>query len=38
VNRPQKVHIFSIGAPADGTPKDKRRYRVKWRVDGRDRT
>ena len=31
----QRVQIFSIGLPRDG---DKRRYRVKWRVDGRDKT
>jgi integrase len=34
----QRVQIFSIGLPRDGTPRDKRRYRVKWRVDGRDKT
>ena len=35
---PQKVQVFSIGVPPAGTPKDRRRYRVKWRIDGRDRT
>jgi hypothetical protein len=34
----QRVQIFSIGVPRDGTPRDKRRYRVRWRVDGRDKT
>lgn len=34
----QRVQIFSIGLPLDGTPRDKRRYRVKWRVDGGDKT
>ena len=34
----QRVQVFSIGLPRDGTPRDKRRYRVKWRVDGRDKT
>lgn len=35
---PQKVQVFSVSAPAKGTPKAQRRYRVKWRVDGLDRT
>jgi integrase len=34
----QRVQVFSIGAPPKGTPTDKRRHRVKWRIDGRDRT
>jgi integrase len=34
----QKAQIFGIGAPKSGTPKGKRRWLVKWRVDGRDRT
>ena len=34
--RPQRIHVFSIGEPKAGTPKDKRRYVVRWRVDGRD--
>jgi integrase len=34
----QRVQIFSIGLPRDGTLRNKRRYRVKWRVDGRDKT
>lgn len=34
----QKVQVFSLGLPPDGTPKGRRRYRVKWRIDGRDRT
>ena len=36
--RPQKVQVFALGEPKNGTPKDKRRYRVKWRIDGRDKT
>lgn len=34
----QKVQIFSVGTPKPGTAKAKRRYRVKWRVDGRGKT
>jgi hypothetical protein len=34
----QRVQIFSIGPPKEGTPRDKRRYRVRWRVDGQDKT
>jgi hypothetical protein len=34
----QRVHIFSIGLPSHHTPRDESRYRVKWRVDGRDKT
>lgn len=30
--------VFSLGAPPPGTPKVSRRYRVKWRIDGRDKT
>ncbi len=38
MSRPeQRVQIFSIGLPSEGTPRDGRRYRVRWRVDGRDR-
>jgi len=33
----QRVQVFGLGLPKDGTPKDKRRYRVRWRIDGRDR-
>lgn len=33
----QRVQVFSLGLPASGTPKDERRYRVRWRIDGRDR-
>lgn len=33
----QRVQVFSLGLPAPGTPKDQRRYRVRWRIDGRDR-
>ena len=36
MSRPQKVQIFSLGLPAKGTPREKRRYVVRWRVDGRD--
>lgn len=32
----QRVHVFSLGLPASGTPKEQRRYQVRWRVDGRD--
>ena len=32
----QEVQIYSIVVPKKGTPKEKRRYRVKWRIDGRD--
>lgn len=35
--RPQRVQIFGLGLPSKGTPKEKRRYRVRWRIDGRDR-
>jgi hypothetical protein len=35
---PQRVQVFAVGVPAPGVPKDRRRYRVKWRVDGRDKT
>ena len=35
---PQRVQVFAVGVPAVGSPKAARRYRVKWRVDGRDRT
>ena len=39
MSRPeQRVQIFSIGLPQEGTPLGGRRYRVKWRVDGRDKT
>lgn len=34
----QKVQVFSLGLPPKGTPTAKRRCRVKWRIDGRDRT
>jgi integrase len=34
----QRVQIFSIGLPREGTPRGARRFRVKWRVDGRDKT
>lgn len=32
----QTVQVFSIVTPRKGTPKEKRRFRVKWRIDGRD--
>lgn len=35
---PQKVQVFSLGRPRPGVDRDRRRYYVKWRVDGRDRT
>lgn len=34
----QKVQVFSLGTPPKGTPTERRRYRVKWRIDGTDRT
>ncbi len=34
---PQKVQVFGLGLPEKGAPKEKRRYFVRWRVDGRDR-
>jgi integrase len=34
----QRVQIFSIGHPKEGTPRDGRRYRVRWRIDGQDKT
>jgi hypothetical protein len=36
--RHHKVQIFSLGAPREGTPRDRRRYWVKWLVDGRHKT
>lgn len=35
---PQKVQVFALGRPRPGAEKGQRRYYVKWRVDGRDRT
>ena len=32
---PQRVHVFALGKPRASGP---RRYYVKWRIDGRDRT
>ena len=34
----QKVQVFSLGRPRAGAERSQRRYYVKWRVDGRDRT
>jgi integrase len=34
----QKVLVYSLGLPNPETPKAKRRYRVKWEVDGRHKT
>ncbi len=34
--RLQSVRVFSLGQPKKGTPTGKRRYVVRWRVDGRD--
>lgn len=34
----QKVQVFSLGLPKRSAPKGKRRYRVKWAVDGRHKT
>jgi hypothetical protein len=36
--RPQTVQIFSLVKPRPGTAKEKRRYRLKWRIDGRDKS
>lgn len=33
----QCVQIFALGLPEKGTPREKRRYLVRWRVEGRDR-
>lgn len=38
MSAPQKIQVYGLGLPAKGTPTDRRRYRVKWRIDGRDRT
>jgi len=35
---PQRVQVFSLGRPRPGVDRPHRRYYVKWRVDGRDRT
>lgn len=35
---PQKVQVFALGRPRPAAEKAQRRYYVKWRVDGRDRT
>lgn len=32
---PERVQVFSLGVPPPGTPRDGRRYRVKWRLEGR---
>ncbi len=34
---PQRVFVFALVGPDKNTPKEKRRYKVRWRVDGRDR-
>lgn len=34
---PQRVHVFALGTPKPGTEKAKRRWVVRWRVEGRDR-
>lgn len=34
----QRVQVFSLGLPKEGTPRDQRRYRAKWRIDGQDKT
>lgn len=36
--RDQSVQVFSLGLPKPGTPKDRRRFRTKWAVDGRHKT
>lgn len=35
---PQRVSVFALAGPRPGATKEQRRYYVKWRVDGRDRT
>jgi len=35
---PRRVQVFSLGRPRPGVDRPHRRYYVKWRVDGRDRT
>ena len=32
---PQRVHVFALGTPRSGTEKSKRRWVVRWRIDGR---
>jgi integrase len=32
---PARVQVFSLGVPSPGTPREQRRYRVKWRLEGR---
>ena len=34
----QRVQVFAVGLPAAGCPRERRRFLIKWRVDGRDRT
>lgn len=36
--RDQKVQVFSLGLPKKGAAPERRRYRVKWAVDGRHKT
>lgn len=36
--RSQTVQIFSLVKLKPGTAKEKRRYRLKWRIDGRDKS
>lgn len=33
----QKVQVFAIGLRKAGTPEEKRRFYVRWRIDGRDK-
>lgn len=35
---PQKVQVFSLARPRPGAQREQRRYYVKWRVDGCDKT
>ena len=35
---PQKVQIFSLAPPRPGATKETKRWYVKWRIDGRDRS
>lgn len=38
VSAPQRVFVFSLVPPKPGTKRERRRFQVRWRLDGRDRT
>jgi len=39
MNRPpQSVQVFALGRPRPGVERGQRRFYVKWRIDGRDKT